>query len=346
MITRQEQVSLLPYNTFGMDVKADWLVEYDTPAELREVLQSDLVRRHEHLVVGEGSNLLFLSDFRGVVIRSRYTALSVLREEDGAVYVEAGSGLVWDDLVAQCVERGWYGAENLSLIPGQVGAAAVQNIGAYGVEVKDLIHEVRTVEVGTGEERIFARAECRYGYRESIFKKEERGRRVVVSVVLRLGTRPRYCFGYKHLEEAVRQRGEVSLANVRATIMDMRRSKLPDPRQWGNAGSFFKNPVVDKSRFEALLAEHPDMPHYYVSESEEKLSAAWLIDRSGWKGRSLGAAGVWGKQPLVLVNLGGATGDDIRRLAGQVQQSVRGKFGVELQPEVNYVGGDKAADPT
>ena len=179
MITRQEQVSLLPYNTFGMDVKADWLVEYDTPAELREVLQSDLVRHHEHLVVGEGSNLLFLSDFRGVVIRSRYTALSVLREEDGAVYVEAGSGLVWDDLVAQCVERGWYGAENLSLIPGQVGAAAVQNIGAYGVEVKDLVHEVRTVEVGTGEERIFARAECRYGYRESIFKKEERGRRVV-----------------------------------------------------------------------------------------------------------------------------------------------------------------------
>ena len=138
----------------------------------------------------------------------------------------------------------------------------------------------------------------------------------------------------------------MSLANVRAAIMDMRRSKLPDPRQWGNAGCFFKNPVVDKARFEALLAEHPDMPHYYVSESEEKLSAAWLIDRSGWKGRSLGAAGVWGKQPLVLVNLGGATGDDIRRLAGQVQQSVRGQFGVELQPEVNYIGGDKAADPT
>ena len=338
MITLQKQVSLLPYNTFGMDVKADWLLEYDTPAELREVLQSDFMRQHEHLVVGEGSNLLFLSDFRGVVIRSRYRALSVLREEDGAVYVEVGSGMVWDDFVAQCVERGWYGAENLSLIPGQVGAAAVQNIGAYGVEVKDLIHEVRTLEMGTGRERTFTQAECRYGYRESIFKKEERGRYVVVSVVFRLGTQPRYCFGYKHLEEAVRQRGDVSLGNVRKAVIEMRRDKLPDPQQWGNAGSFFKNPVVPKVRFAALLAEHPDMPHYYVSENEEKLSAAWLIDRCGWKGRNLGPAGVWGKQPLVLVNLGGAAGRDIRHLAEQIQQSVHGRFGIELQPEVNYIG--------
>lgn len=338
MINKQEHVSLLPYNTFGIDVKADCLIEYGTPAELKEVLRSADVQNRELLVVGGGSNLLFLSDFRGTVIRSCYRFVSVLQEDDDNVRVEVGAGVTWDDFVVYCVEHGWYGAENLSLIPGQVGAAAVQNIGAYGVEVKDIVHEVHALHVPTGEERVFGNEVCRYGYRASVFKGEWRGQYIVTSVVFDLGKRPSFCFDYQHLESAVRAKGNVTLQNVRNTIVEMRQGKLPDPKLLGNAGSFFKNPVVDKAVFAALAAEYPDLSHFYVSETAEKISAAWLIDRCGWKGKRLGAAGVYDRQPLVLVNLGHATGADIRHLAEQIQRSVYEKFGINLQPEVNYIG--------
>ncbi len=333
----RENVSLLPYNTFGMNVKADYLAEYATPDELKEILSGEVVRQTKCLVLGQGSNMLFLSDYKGVVIHSCYRMVNVVDEDEQAVYVEVGSGMLWDDFVSICVDNGWYGAENLSLIPGQVGSAAVQNIGAYGVEAKDVIHKVHALDIVTGADRLFTNAECHYGYRDSLFKNAAKGKYVISSVVFRLKKHPVYSLNYKHLEEAVRQQGELSLANVRKTIVEMRNSVMPDLHQRGNAGSFFKNPIVARPHFEALLAAYPAMPHYYVSESEEKLSAAWLIEQCGWKGRQVGAAGVHDKHSLILINLGGATGSDIYRLAVMIQQSVRESFGVELYPEVDYV---------
>lgn len=336
-MTITENTSLLPYNTFGIEAKTDYLVEYDSVEDLQKALQLPVVKSNPLLAVGEGSNLLFLTDFHGVVLHSAIRFINVLKEDDDEVIVEAGSGINWDDFVAYCVEQGWYGVENLSLIPGEVGAAAVQNIGAYGVEVKDVILEVRTVDIENAQTRHFSAEECRYGYRESIFKNQCKGKYIVTSLVMKLSKKETYCFNYQHLEASVREKGEITLPNVRRTIIEIRESKLPDPKVQGNAGSFFKNPVVTKAQFLALQEQYPAMPHYFVSAEEEKLSAAWLIDQSGLKGKHLGNAGVHHCQPLVLVNLGKATGQEIVDLANLIQQTVKEKFGIELHPEVNYI---------
>lgn len=332
-----EQASLLPYNTFNIDAKAAILVEYDSVPDLQQVLQLDVVQKQKMLHVGSGSNLLFMADFTGVILHSQIRFINQVGETDDSVLVEAGGGVVWDDFVAFCVENGWGGVENLSLIPGEVGASAVQNIGAYGVEVKDVIETVYTVEIATGKTRIFTKVDCRYGYRESIFKGELKGQYIVTSVVFRLEKKPVFKLGYQHLEDEVRKNGELTLPNIRNTIIAVRESKLPDPKVLGNAGSFFMNPVVPKAVFADLQAQYPQMPHYYVSEVEEKIPAGWLIDQCGWKGKCIGNAGVHKNQALVLVNTGGATGAEIVHLAEEVQRSVNEKFGIVLQPEVNYI---------
>lgn len=336
-MTISKHVSLLPFNTFGIDVKTDYLIEYFSVEELSAILKSELVTSSRLLHVGSGSNLLFLNDFDGVVLHSQLKSIDLLTTDEQSVYVEVGAGVAWDDFVDFAVKKGWGGVENLSLIPGETGAAAVQNIGAYGVEVQSVIDRVKTVEVESGEIREFSNAECEYGYRESIFKTMLKGKYIVTSVVFRLECVPTFTLDYQHLEDEVRKNGEVSLANVRQTIIAIRQSKLPDPAVQGNAGSFFMNPVIPKSLFVQLQSQFPEMPHYYVSETDEKVPAAWLIDKCGWKGKQIGKAAVHDKQALVLVNKGGATGAEIVFLAEQIQLSVKEKFGIELRPEVNYI---------
>ncbi len=333
----KENISLLSYNTFGIDAKADYFIEYSSVEELQTALKSEIVKSNRLLHIGGGSNLLFMKDFNGVILHSAINFIKKVSEDADTVMLEAGAVVNWDDFVAYTVENCWGGVENLSLIPGEVGASAVQNIGAYGVEVQDVITEVNAVEIETGELKIFSVDDCQYGYRESIFKKELKGKYIITSVVFKLQKQPEFKLNYQHLEAEVLKNGDINLQNIRQTIIAVRESKLPDPKIFGNAGSFFMNPVISKAHFIELLAQYPQMPHYFVSETEEKVPAGWLIDQCGWKGKQIGNAGVHDKQALVLVNKGGATGAEIVYLAEQIQASVKSKFGIELRAEVNYI---------
>ena len=321
-----------------MDVKASLFIEYDSVEELKQILRDYPLEGDRWLHIGAGSNLLFTGDYPGIVLHSCIRGFEVVAEDAEAVIVRVGAGEVWDDFVAYAVSNEWYGAENLSLIPGEVGASAVQNIGAYGVEAKDLIVEVETIEVATGKERVFRNEECGYAYRESVFKLSLKRRYVLTQVSFRLKKTPSYQLDYGNVRAELEKRGcGLTLENVRQTIIDIRNAKLPDPKIQGNAGSFFMNPMVSRSQFETLLAQYPQMPHYEVDAHRVKIPAAWMIDQCGWKGKQLGRAGVHDKQALVLVNLGGATGKEIIRLSEEIQKSVYEKFGVCISPEVNYV---------
>ncbi len=331
--------SLLPYNTFGMDVKASRFVEYASVEELRGLWNAEREAVARALHIGGGSNLLFASDYEGLILHSAIKGYTVVKETEEEVEVRVGAGEVWDDFVAYTVANGWYGAENLSLIPGEVGASAVQNIGAYGVEAKDLIVSVDTFGLETGEERRFMQEECRYAYRESVFKQELKGKYAVTFVTYRLKKHPVFHLEYGNIRAELEKQGcQVDLENVRRIIIAIRQAKLPDPKVLGNAGSFFMNPVVPKMQFEALLAQYPDMPHYPVDDAHVKIPAGWMIDRCGWKGKRVGHAGVHEKQALVLVNCGGATGKEVMHLAEEIVASVRERFGVTIRPEVNYIG--------
>jgi len=333
----KENISLLSYNTFAIDAKADYFIEYNSVEELQTALKSEIVKSNRLLHIGGGSNLLFMKDFNGVILHSAINFIKKVSEDADTVMLEAGAVVNWDDFVAYTVENGWGGVENLSLIPGEVGASAVQNIGAYGVEVQDVIVKVNAVEIETGESKTFSVEDCQYGYRESIFKKELKGKYIITSVVFKLQKQPQFKLNYQHLEAEVLKNGDINLQNIRRTIITVRESKLPDPKIFGNAGSFFMNPVISKTHFNELQAQYPQIPHYFVSETEEKVPAGWLIDQCGWKGKQIGNAGVHDKQALVLVNKGGATGAEIVYLAEQIQASVKSKFGIELRAEVNYI---------
>ncbi|MBO4557549.1 MAG: UDP-N-acetylmuramate dehydrogenase [Bacteroidales bacterium] len=319
-------------NTFGLEAVADLYIEYCSVEEL----SLDFARAREpFLHVGGGSNLLFASPrFEGTVFHNACNAIEVISQDADSVLVRVGGGVVWDFFVEWCVTRGWYGAENLSLIPGEVGAAAVQNIGAYGAEVKDIIESVETFDIDTGSERVFSREECRYGYRSSFFKTPEGRRFFVIAVVMRLSFKPVFNLSYGTLKQLPQEK--LSLKGIREHIVATRQAKLPDPAEIGSAGSFFMNPVVPQTKFEELLAEYPDMPHY-PAEGGVKLSAGWMIDRCGLKGIRRGNAGVYEKQALVLVNLGGATAEEILALAQEVIDVVNAKFGVTLHPEAQIV---------
>ena len=329
--------SLLPHNTFGMDVKASVFIEYASVEELKEVL-SLYVKDNQWLHIGKGSNLLFTGDFSGIILHSAIKGYEVIHEDTNEVVVRVGAGEVWDDFVAMTVENEWYGAENLSLIPGEVGASAVQNIGAYGVEAKDLIVGVEAIEVSTGKESIFKNEECGYAYRESVFKSLLKYQYLVTHVSYRLKKTPCYHLDYGNIRlELEKQKARLTLANVRQAIISIREAKLPDPKLQGNAGSFFMNPVISRKHFEALLVDYPLMPHYEVDAESIKIPAAWMIDQCGWKGKRLGRAGVHDKQALVLVNLGGAVGTEVIALSEAIQKSVYEKFGINILPEVNFI---------
>lgn len=321
-----------------MDAKASVFIEYATVEELKEILHRQMLKEDRWLHIGSGSNLLFTGDYQGVILHSAIKGYEVLSEDADEVIVRVGAGEVWDDFVAYTVSQGWYGAENLSLIPGEVGASAVQNIGAYGVEAKDLIVQVEAIEVATGMERVFNNEECGYAYRESVFKSSLKRRFVLTKVSFRLKKSPCYHLDYGNVRSELEKTGcALTLENVRQTIIRIRESKLPDPKVQGNAGSFFMNPIVSRVRFEALLAKYPQMPHYEVDADQVKIPAAWMIDQCGWKGKRLGRAGVHDKQALVLVNVGGAAGEDIIRLSEEIQKSVFDTFGIWILPEVNFI---------
>ena len=330
--------SLLPYHTFGMDVKTSVFIEYTSVDELKQILQQENLSEQKWLHIGGGSNLLFTGDYEGVILHSAIKGTEIVYEDDESVHVRVGAGEVWDDFVAYTVNQGWYGAENLSLIPGEVGASAVQNIGAYGMEAKDLIVKVEALEVTTGNDSVFTNTECRYAYRESIFKKEWKGRYIITYVTYRLSKTPQFHLEYGNVKGELEKQGcELTLKNVRDVIIRIREAKLPDPKVQGNAGSFFMNPVIPRMQYESLLAKYPEMPHYKVDEEWVKVPAAWMIDRCGWKGRRMGNAGVHDKQALVLVNCGGATGQEIITLSQHIQQSVYESFGIAIVPEVNFI---------
>ena len=286
--------------------------------------------------IGEGSNLLFLDDYPGLILRSKMTELRLVSEDEIGVIVEVDSGMVWDELVAHAVDRGWYGIENLSYIPGSVGGAAVQNVGAYGVEVGGLIEAVHVIDSQTGEERWVDAEACGYSYRMSYFKKPESAHLIVLAVRLRLSKREAFKLDYGAIREMLGDQAP-TLPRLREVIIAIRQSKLPEPAEVGSAGSFFKNPVVPHEVYERLIKESPGMPSYAALAAGRKLSAAWLIDQCGWKGVREGAVGTWHLQPLVVVHYGSATGDQIASFAAKIVASVQARFGVTLEPEVRYI---------
>ena len=328
-----ENYNLKNHNTFGFDVVAKKFVEYENEAELVEFLKTN---SDKILHIGSGSNLLFLGDFDGTILHS---AIKFIEIEE--YFVRVGAGVVWDDFVAEMVERGFGGAENLSLIPGEIGAAAVQNIGAYGVEIQDIISKIEAIEIDTLQKRIFDVSECKYDYRESIFKTDLKGKFIVTAVVFRMSKNPVLKLDYGALKEHLKNIENPDIQNIRDAIIKIRESKLPDTKILGNAGSFFKNPCCSKEHFEYLQKIYPNIPFYPIVTASDKevvkLSAAWLIEQCGWKGKTLGGAAVYHLQPLVLVNQGNATPQDVANLSAEIQKSVKEKFCLELEPEVNFI---------
>ena len=335
MIREFHQISLRTRNSFGVDQQAARLVEFETPEDLRTLFAAGIPEKWT--VLAGGNNILFTRDYDGVLLTPVARGITLLSDDGDEVRVRADAGVEWDDLVEWAVGRGLWGIENLALIPGKAGAAPVQNIGAYGCEAKDAIRRVEMYCVETGAMLTLDAAHCGFGYRESVFKHDLKGRVIITAVEIALTHTPRPRLGYGDVEREVEARGGATLRNIREAICAIRRAKLPDPAVLGNAGSFFKNPVVGAAAAERLLAEYPDMPHYPAPKGRVKLAAGWLIDRAGMKGRRKGAVGVHERQALVLVNHGGATGGEVIAFAHEVQERVREKFGIEIDTEVNIL---------
>lgn len=335
MIREFHQISLRGRNSFGVDQRAARLVEFETAEDLRTFFAAGIPGRWT--VLAGGNNILFTEDYDGVLLTPVARQIALLSDDGDEVRLRVEAGVEWDDLVEWAVERGLWGIENLSLIPGKAGSAPVQNIGAYGCEAKDAIHRVEMYCVETGNLLTLDAAHCGFGYRESVFKHDLKGRVIITAIEIRLSHTPRPKLGYGDVEREVEARGGATLRNIREAICSIRRAKLPDPAVLGNAGSFFKNPVVEASVAENLLKAYPEMPHYPAPEGRVKLAAGWLIDRAGMKGHRAGNVGVHERQALVIVNHGGATGGEVIAFARTVQAKVREKFGIEIDTEVNIL---------
>lgn len=335
--TMKKKYSLLQHNTFRLKVRADYYFSYSNEEELLAGLPQVRSLDCPILMVGEGSNLLFMGDYKGVVIHSAISGCEIVDENGDDIIVRVGSGVVWDDFVAWAVAKGYGGVENLSAIPGAVGASPVQNVGAYGVEAKDVIYKVEAIALATGEKRFFSNADCEFEYRDSIFKNELKGKYIVTYVDFKLSKCPTIDVSYGNIKAMLNDR-EPSLSLLRKLITSVRNSKLPDYKKLGNAGSFFTNPYVAVDKYEALKQEFPDMPCYPIDDVTVKVPAGWLIDRAGLKGFQHKNAAVHEDQALVLINTGGATGAHILELAHIIIDKVNAMFGVELVPEVNILG--------
>jgi len=338
MLQILENVSLKPYNSFAIDVNAHYFAEIKSAQELKELFETNLLKTQKLLVVGGGSNILFTQDFDGLVIKIGIKGLTF--EVHGTdVLVKSGAGEVWNDFVNYCVVNNFAGVENLSLIPGTVGASPIQNIGAYGVELKDVFESCSAFEIKTGQIKTFRFEDCHFGYRESIFKGELKGQYIITEVTFRLSSQSKLNTSYGAIEAELQKReiDNPNIADISAAVSHIRVSKLPDPSTIGNAGSFFKNPVIEKYEFADIIALHPDVVHYPTPDGKIKLAAGWLIEQCGWKGKKVGQTGTWKNQALVLVNHGNATGTEVFSFSEQIIDSVKSTFGVTLEREVNIL---------
>lgn len=334
----QEQHSLKQLNTFGIDVKAKLYADITSSEDLSEVFSNPLVKENKLLILGGGSNMLFTKDYDGLVLKISIKGISV-KAEDDTILVTAGAGEVWDNLVKYCVAKGYAGIENLTLIPGTVGASPIQNIGAYGVEIKDVFESCTAFEIATGEIKTFRKADCEFAYRESVFKGRLKGKYIITSVTYRLSSTANVQTHYGAINAELQRReiAEPTIADVSNVVAAIRVSKLPDPSTIGNAGSFFKNPIINQDVFENLLSNFPAMPHYPAPDGRVKLAAGWLIEQCNFKGMVHGNTGTWKNQALVLVNHGGATGHEVYRFSEKIINAVQQKFGVLLEREVNIL---------
>ena len=345
-------VSLKPYNSFGFDAVAKQFAEINEVNDLQTLIKSGDLQRQKTLILSGGNNILFQQEaFDGLVVYINTKGIEILRESENEVMVRAQAGEDWPDFVRFCVGKGWHGMENLAHIPGKVGAAPIQNIGAYGMELKDSFAQCEAMDLATGETKVFTKEECHFGYRESIFKSELKGRYVITSVDFLLKKNAPLHLEYGNIKAYLEQNGieHPTLQQLHDAICAIRDAKLPDVKQIGSAGSFFKNPVIEREQFEALLKEYPTMPHYDEPNGMVKVPAGWLIEHSGpstgsgtagatsWKGWRDEHVGVYDKQALVLVHYGGGKGQDIVELAYKIQDSVERKFGIRISPEVNFV---------
>ncbi len=333
----KENISLQPYNTFGIDIKARYFTEVNSEQDLLEIINDPQLKQLPKLILGGGSNMLFTKDYNGLVIKNNLRGISIVAEDDAFATVKAASGETWHHFVLYCIEKGLGGVENLSLIPGTVGAAPIQNIGAYGVEIRNVFENLEAVHISTGEKILLTLNECQFGYRESIFKKDYKDKYFIVSVTFKLSKKHTLNTSYgaiqKTLEEM--QITEPDIVAVSKAVCHIRSSKLPDPAKLGNAGSFFKNPEIPVQQYQQLKTIYPEMPGYITTSESVKVPAGWLIEQCGWRGKRVGNTGSHKDQSLVLVNYGGANGEEVKNLAYEIQRSVKEKFGIEINPEVN-----------
>ncbi|MGW8121985.1 UDP-N-acetylmuramate dehydrogenase [Roseivirga echinicomitans] len=338
MIKLEQNVSLKPHNTFGLEAKAAHFIAFTTIEELLESLKM-IDPKEPLLVLGGGSNILLTQDFDGVVLKNELKGIELIDEDKKHVWIKAMAGENWHEFVLKCIENGWAGVENLSLIPGTVGAAPMQNIGAYGVEIKDVFDSLVAVEIATGQYHEFTSEECEFGYRESVFKTTLKGKYIITSVVFKLDKTPKFNTSYGAIQATLDEMGvkALSIKAISDAVIKIRQSKLPDPAKIGNSGSFFKNPTIDYIDYEGLKAEFPSIPGYKLPKQKIKIPAAWLIEQAGWKGKTFGEIGVHKNHPLVLVNYGNGNGEDIKNLAFEIKASVAAKFGIVITPEVNII---------
>lgn len=333
----QENVDLEPFNTLHVSACARRFAAVESTEQLKALLKK--YDAGSIMILGGGSNVLFAEDFEGLVLRMAITGKEVVKEDKDHIFLKIGAGENWHQLVCYCVDQGWGGVENLSLIPGTVGAAPIQNIGAYGVELKDVFEWLEAVNIETGEIKRFEAKDCRFGYRDSIFKNELKGKYAITHVTLKLSKHPKVntSYGAVRSELEARNINNPSIGDVSNIIIDIRNSKLPDPKKLGNAGSFFKNPIVDQDVYQRIRKTYSEAPGYEVEAGKVKVPAGWLIEQTGWKGKVVGNVGTYKQQALVIVNHGGATGREILQLADEIQESVYEKFGISLVPEVNIM---------
>jgi len=333
----QENISLKKFNTFGIDVSAKYFLEANSISDI----QNYLVKKKQSplLVLGGGSNILFTKNFDGTVLKNNLKGIELVKENSENYFVKVRGGEVWHEFVLHCIKNNYAGVENLSLIPGCVGAAPIQNIGAYGVEQKEIFHELEAIHLEENKKVVFKNSDCQFGYRDSIFKREAKNKFIITSVTFKLNKKPKLNTSYGAINQELEKMGakEVSMASISQAVCNIRKSKLPDPAVIGNAGSFFKNPVIKNEKYESLKREFPNMVAYKNSDKEMKLAAGWIVEQCGWKGKQFGNTSVHKDQALVLVNYGNATGSEVYELSGKILESVKEKFGVELEREVVIV---------
>ena len=335
----RENVSLKAFNTFGIEAKADYFASFSSLEELKDLLQSEVAQSSGILVLGGGSNILLTSDFNGLVLRNELKGIHITKTVGDDVFVNAMAGEVWHDFVMFTIDHELGGIENLSLIPGSVGAAPMQNIGAYGVEIKDVFHELKAINRKTLEVETFKATDCQFGYRESVFKRALKDQYIIVSVTLKLSGNSIVNTSYGAIENELAAAGisNPTIRDVSDAVIKIRQSKLPDPAEIGNSGSFFKNPVISSEKFTKLKSKFPDIANYPLPNGDVKIAAGWLIDQAGWKGKTLDNYGVHKNQALVLVNYGGANGKDIYQLSEDILKSIKDIYDIDLEREVNII---------